>query len=84
MYKITFSKEADKVLRRIPRNIALTLRKKIKELAKSPYKMRNVKQLTKHPGFRLRVGDWRIIYTVNDDELLILVINIKTRGEAYK
>jgi len=84
MHKITFSKKADKVLRRLPRNIALVIAKKIKELARNPHKMPNVKQLTNHPGYRLRVGDWRIIYTINDNELLIHVINVKTRGNAYK
>jgi len=40
--------------------------------------------LTDHPGYRLRVGDWRIVSTVNDNELLIHVINVKTRGEVDK
>jgi len=84
MYKITFSKKADKALRRIPRNIALTIGKKIRELAHDPNGMRNVKKLTNHPGYRLRVGDWRIIYTVIENELLIHIINIKGRGEVYK
>ena len=84
MYKIIFSKSADKALRRMPRNIALNIAKKIKELANKPSKMPNVKKLTKHPGYRLRVGDWRIIYTIREDKLLIHVINIKTRGEVYK
>ena len=84
MYKITFSKKADKALRRMPRNTALTIGNKIKELANNPNEMRNVKKLTDHPGYRLRVGDWRIIYTVNDNEILIHIINIKTRGEVYK
>ena len=84
MHKITFSKQADKALRRMPRNIALTIGKKIRELSNNPNGMRNVKKLTRHPGYRLRVGDWRVIYTVNDNELLIHVINIKTRGEVYK
>jgi mRNA interferase RelE/StbE len=68
----------------MPRNIALTVGKKIKELSNNPNRMRNVKKLTDHPGYRLRVGDWRVIYTVNEDELVIHVINIKTRGEVYK
>lgn len=68
----------------MPRNTALTIGKKIRELADNPHSMRNVKKLTNHPGYRLRVGDWRIIYTVIDNELLIHVINIKTRGEVYK
>jgi len=84
MYKITFSKNADKALRRIPRNNALIIAKKVKELAINPNEMRNMKKLTNHPGYRLRVGDWRVIYTVNDNELLIHVINVKTRGEVYK
>jgi len=84
MHEITFSKQADKALRRMPRNIALTIGKKIKELANNPNGMRNIKKLTNHPGYRLRVGDWRILYIVNDNELLIHIINIKTRGEVYK
>lgn len=84
MHKITFSKEADKTLRRMPRNNALIIANKIKELASNPNAMRNVKKLTDHPGYRLRVGDWRIVYTVNNNELMIHVISIKTRGEVYK
>jgi mRNA interferase RelE/StbE len=84
MYKIFFSKNADKTLRRMPQNLALKIAKKIRELSNDPHGMRNVKKLTNHPGYRLRVGDWRIVYTVNDDALIIHVINVKTRGEIYK
>lgn len=84
MFKITFSKNADKALRRMPRNNAALIANKIKELASDPKKMLNVKKLTNHPAYRLRVGDWRVVYTINDNELLIHVINIKTRGEVYK
>ena len=84
MYGITFSKQADKVLRRMPRNTALIIAKKIKELAVSPKRMRNIKKLTDHPGYRLRVGDWRVVYTVNEKERLIHIVKIKSRGEVYK
>jgi len=84
MHKITFSKKADKSLRRMPRNAALNIAKKIKQLANDPHRMHNVKKLTNHPGYRLRVGDWRIVYTVNDNKLLIHIITVKTRGEVYK
>ncbi|MGH7321874.1 MAG: type II toxin-antitoxin system RelE family toxin [Candidatus Rokuibacteriota bacterium] len=33
---------------------------------------------------RIRVGDWRVIYVVQDDELLVLVIKIGHRGEVYR
>ena len=84
MYKITFSKQADKTLRKIPRNLALKIAKKIKELANHPEKMSNIKKLTNHPGYRMRVGDWRVVYLVNDSEKNIHIIKIKTRGGVYK
>ncbi len=84
MYKITFSKQADKAIRKMPRNLALKIAKKIKLLAIDPNSMSNVKKLTNHPGYRLRIGDWRVVYIVNDPELIIHVVNIKTRGEIYK
>lgn len=84
MYKITFSKQADKALRRMPRNVAIIIAKKIKELAESPKRMRNVKKLTDHPGYRMRVGDWRVVYTVKKKEVLIHIVKIKSRGEVYK
>ncbi|MCK5681156.1 type II toxin-antitoxin system RelE/ParE family toxin [bacterium] len=58
--------------------------KKIKELALNPKKIKNVKKLSDHPGYRLRFGDWRIVYTVNGNKLLIHVVKIKSRGDIYK
>ncbi len=84
MNKVTFSKQADKTLRRMPRNTAQNVVKKIKELAVNPKRMRNVKKLTDHPGYRLRIGDWRVVYTLNENEILIHVVKIKSRGEIYK
>ena len=84
MYKITFSKQADKALRKMPRNLALKIAEKIKELSKNPEKMTNVKKLTDHPGYRLRVGDWRIVYLLNKNDKTIHIIKINTRGEVYQ
>ena len=84
MYKITFSKQAYKVLRKIPRDVSTKIGRKIKELALKPAKMRNVKKLTEHPGYRLRIGDWRVLYIVDEEERIIHIIKIKTRGEIYK
>lgn len=84
MYLITFSKQADKALRKMPSNIAQNIVKKIKKLSINPDIMKNVKKLTDHLGFRLRSGDWRIIYVINKNEKLIQIVKIKTRGDAYK
>ncbi len=68
----------------MPKNTARTISGKIRELAKAPKSMRNVKRLTDHPGYRLRIGDWRVVYTLHEQEVLIHVIKIKPRGEVYK
>jgi mRNA interferase RelE/StbE len=34
--------------------------------------------------YRVRVGDWRISYSVEDDKLVVLVVEISSRGSAYR
>lgn len=85
MYRITFSRGATKVLIRMPRNVALNIRAKLDDLAKDPFAQNNnVKALVGNEGYRLRVGDWRIIYRVEKDRLEILVLRIGTRGGVYQ
>jgi mRNA interferase RelE/StbE len=44
----------------------------------------NIKKLTNHPGYRLRVGDWRVVYTIHEQALMIVVVRIAPRGEVYQ
>jgi mRNA interferase RelE/StbE len=84
-YKIVYSKEASKALRHMPRNIALTILGKIETLALNPYaKNNNVKELKGVEGFRLRVGDWRILYQIHNNILQIYIVTIAPRGGAYR
>ncbi|WP_340162580.1 type II toxin-antitoxin system RelE family toxin [Thermoclostridium caenicola] len=43
----------------------------------------DVKKLKGYAYYRLRVGDFRVIFTKNDKELVILVIDIGNRGQIY-
>ena len=43
-----------------------------------------VTKLQNRPGYRLRVGDWRVIYETEKEELVVLVLTIGTRGSAYR
>jgi len=84
-YKITFTKEAQKALLRLPRNTAILVRKKLELLAADPYApMTNAKKLQNRSGYRLRIGDWRVIYEIKNDELVVLVLKIAQRGEVYR
>lgn len=85
MYQIKYSNTALKRLRNIPRNLAQRIQEKLINLANNPYEYNpNVKKLVNREGYRLRVGDWRIIYQIYDDEIVILVLDIDTRGGIYK
>jgi mRNA interferase RelE/StbE len=44
----------------------------------------SAKALQGRPGFRVRVGDYRIIYTIEDGVLLIVVVTIGHRREVYR
>lgn len=85
MYSVTFTKEALRTLRRIPKNIAQLIREKIDIIAREPYAPHNnVTKLVGRPGYRLRVGDWRVIYEVQGDQLIMLVVKIGPRGDIYE
>ena len=83
MYSLVYTKQAAKTLLKMPRNLALLVREKLEQIAQEPYAQNpNVKKLQNRPGYRLRVGDWRIIYEIENDRLVILVLKITPRGEV--
>ncbi|MCP5096753.1 MAG: type II toxin-antitoxin system RelE/ParE family toxin [Chloroflexi bacterium] len=85
MYKIQFTKKAEKAFHKLPRNLASRVRQKIEEIAANPYDLHpNVIKLKEHPGYRIRIGDWRIIYLIQDEKMIILVLKIATRGKVYR
>jgi len=54
-------------------------------MAMDPYARHpNVTKLQNRPGYRLRVGNWRVIYEIEEEELIILVLRIGSRGEVYR
>jgi mRNA interferase RelE/StbE len=84
MYDIRLSKEADRALRRMPRSTAAKIIEKIKVVSADPYAPNNnVKALIGRMGYRLRVGDWRVIYDLNDELTILAVERIAARGEVY-
>ena len=80
IYKIEFTKSALKFLKKQPKNQSIRLLSSINKLPSGDIK----KLKGDNEWYRLRVGDYRVIYTINNDILLITVINIGNRGQIYK
>ena len=81
--EIVYSAQARSKLARIPRNEAGRIRSKIEQYAADPGALaNNVKKLQGLNYYRLRVGDWRVIF--REDGIVIDVVRIATRGEAYE
>ena len=84
-YNIVFTKQATKILQKIPANNMVRIRQKIEEIAENPFLPHsNVTKLQNREGYRLRVGDWRVIYEVQQDKVLIIVLKIGLRKEVYR
>ena len=85
VYTIAYTKEAAKSLQRMPRNIAQLIREKLEMIAVDPYADHpNAKKLQGREGYLLRVGDCRVIYKIQNEQLIIVVLKIASRGEIYK
>ena len=83
MKRIEYSARALKNLRHLPANDRQRLAGKIMQLATEPQTLtNNIKRLQGWPGFRLRVGDYRVIFEISDDVLSI--IDVDVRGNIYE
>ncbi len=84
-YTVLMRRQAQKKLQSLPRNERLRLAEKIHQLGVNPEDPAlDTKRLSGVPLYRLRVGDWRIIYDRQDEDQVITIEKIKPRGDAYK
>ncbi|WP_329014485.1 type II toxin-antitoxin system RelE/ParE family toxin [Micromonospora rifamycinica] len=82
-YTVHVERAAAKLLRKLDRPVQTRLVAAIAALATQP-RPAEVKALTGHPGLlRIRVGSHRIVYTVRDQELIVLVVHLGHRSDVY-
>ncbi len=83
-YKIYFKKSAEKEIRRITKPRIKLIIKKIQTLSKQPRPFDSIMLRGEDRYYRVRSGDYRIIYEVNDLSSLITIIKIGHRNDIYK
>ncbi len=85
MYRLLYKKAAVKAMARMPKRVRERMQAELKAIARAPRRPRqNWKPLTGSPYWRLRVGDYRAICEIRDEELLVLVLKTGPRGDIYK
>jgi mRNA interferase RelE/StbE len=90
MHEVYLTRKAQKELKKIDHTDRDRVLNAIDELQKDPFP-HGSKKLTGNPiddsdddFWRLRVGDYRVIYTTEDDDLVVLVVRVRHRREAYR
>ena len=83
IYEIEFVKSAKKALKKINSKDQIRILKSIYTLQKDPRKG-NVRPMVGLTAWRLRVGDYRVVYDIYDNKLLIILLKIAHRREVYK
>ena len=86
MYSLKFLNSAKKELSKLDKPIQKLIKEKLLILANNPDELKNnIKTLKgEYKGkFRLRVNDYRIIYKIEDEKIMIVVIRIAHRKEVY-
>ncbi len=83
-YAVSFRRSADKDLRRLDATVQRRVLRAINGLARNPRPAGCRKLVGSDNAFRVRVGDYRVIYTVEDAILVVAIESIRHRREAYR
>ena len=83
MYELRFKKKAIKALTKINNPYYTSIIEAIDNLTENP-KPFGYKKLTGRDGYRIRVGTYRIIYDIFENQLIIEIVNIGSRGNVYE
>jgi mRNA interferase RelE/StbE len=83
-YRIEFAPPAVRELRDLPKKIQARIKVKIDALALDPRPRRSEKLKGVENQYRIRSGDYRVIYSIEDDRLVVLVLRIGNRHDVYQ
>ncbi|MFD3513620.1 type II toxin-antitoxin system RelE/ParE family toxin [Streptomyces sp. NPDC058657] len=82
-FRTVFRPEAQEELRKIPRATALRILAKLTELETDPLGFGTTALVSQPDRRRLRVGDYRVVYTIDRGELVVWVVHVGHRSTVY-
>jgi mRNA interferase RelE/StbE len=83
VYRLEISHTAHHQIRKLPVRTQDRINNTIAGLAENP-RPSGVKKLTAREGYRVRVGDYRVLYRIDDSEKVIIIYRVMGRGDVYK
>jgi len=83
-YSINFKPSVEKDLRGLPKGVVSRVMKRIEDLKADPLPRRAVKLFGAERLYRIRVGDYRVVYEVDRQARRITVHNLRHRREVYR
>jgi mRNA interferase RelE/StbE len=83
-YAVSFRRSAEKDLRRLDATVRLRVMRAVETLAREPRPHGCRKLEGGEDAYRIRVGDYRVIYTVDDAVFVVAVERIRHRREVYR
>jgi mRNA interferase RelE/StbE len=85
MYRVLLGADARKTYNRADRPLAQKIARCLIQLERDPHHHPNIKPLTGPLAglFRYRIGDWRVIYRIEESQVIVIVIAIAPRGRVY-
>jgi mRNA interferase RelE/StbE len=82
-YRLEFTTGADRQFRNLPKDVQERLTPHLDALLRNP-RPPGIKKLKGADAYRLRVGDYRLIYEIRDKVLVVLVVSVGHRREVYR
>jgi mRNA interferase RelE/StbE len=84
LWKVIIHRKAEKVLLKLPKDLLVRIRITITGLSTDPKPAGHKKLVGYENLYRIRVAEWRIIYAIENEKLIVLVLEVSPRGAAYR
>jgi mRNA interferase RelE/StbE len=83
-YKIEWKRSATKELQKLPQQMILKIIAAVENLSSNPYPPGVRKLVSTENSYRIRIGDYRLVYNIGEDKLIVEIIRVRHRKDIYK
>ncbi len=83
-FAVQFLPAAVKALQALPKDVQRRIVAKVERLADEPHPDGSIKLQGEESLWRVRIGTYRVVYTIDGDQLVVIVVRIGHRREVYR